>query len=144
MIPSLYSKGNPIFYLININLYWRIINHSLCFWWYTQNNIDYLIQNMTQQVIQNFHSTLELIFRIYCFSIIFLYLSMYSRYYDLIKQYLFCFITLSNSLNYCILFKSLLLLYKNTWFHWFRSVCFQMHYLFLFVQVLLVIFEAFV
>ena len=53
-------------------------NQSLfhVFWWFTQNNLEYLIQNIIRQVILIYHSTLELIFYVYCLCISSLYFSM--------------------------------------------------------------------
>ena len=42
------------------------------FWWYTQINLEYPMQNTINHLIQVHHSMLEPIFRIYCFCIGFL------------------------------------------------------------------------
>ena len=47
---------------------------------YTQNNLEYLIQNMTYLKIQINHSMLELMFQIYCYCMGFLCFAMCNKY----------------------------------------------------------------
>ena len=61
IIPCFTFKCDSSSYFIYIYPNWRIISDCFKFLWYTQNNIIYLIQNMMHQVIQIYHSILELI-----------------------------------------------------------------------------------
>ena len=66
------SKCNSVFYFAFIYFYWRIITkNTSCFWWHTQDNLEYLTQSMNHHVIEIYHSALELIFLIHCFCITF-------------------------------------------------------------------------
>ena len=67
MIPCFNFKCNPIFNFIYIYSYWRIISHfSMFFERYSQNNLEYLVQNTNHHIAKTYISTLELIFWIYC------------------------------------------------------------------------------
>ena len=58
--------------LIHILISELSVNVS-CFWWYSQNNLQYLIQNLIYQVFSIYNSTKELVFSIYCFYVILIY-----------------------------------------------------------------------
>ena len=57
----------------------------LAFLKYTQNNLEYLIQNMIHQAMQTYHSILELIFQMCCHCMSFFCFSMCNECSDLIR-----------------------------------------------------------
>ena len=56
---------------------------------YTQNSLKYLIQNMIHQVIQIYHSMLNVVLWIYCYCMSFLCFFFFNKYEDLIRKYSF-------------------------------------------------------
>ena len=53
---------------------------------YAQNNLEYLIQNMSHPVIQIYHSIMKMIFQIYYYRMNFLCFSMCNKCQDLIRR----------------------------------------------------------
>ena len=77
--------------------------------------VKYLIHNMIHQVIQIFHSSLELILKMYSFCMTFLYFSICRGYWDLIENHLY------HSFFSVFHLKNWVAVYKEQMFYYFQN-----------------------